>query len=125
MVPANVFDRIQIGNTTLDKIEIADTDQAREQGLSGREGLAQGEAMLFVFDRPGYYAFWMKDMKFSIDMIWTDENGVVTGLKEDAMPDSYPQSFTPARSAKYVLEVQDGLIQKENLKIGDSVKFFK
>ena len=55
-------------------IEISDTKAKREQGLSGKEGLAENEGMLFVFEKEGYYGFWMKDMNFPIDIAWLDKN---------------------------------------------------
>src|SRR4051812_48326835 len=54
-------------------IEVADTPEARERGPSGRESLPQGSGVLFVFDAPATYGFWMKDMRFPIDIVWLDE----------------------------------------------------
>jgi len=44
------------------KVELALSKEAQTRGLSGRDGLADGEGMLFVYSRPGKYSFWMKDM---------------------------------------------------------------
>src|SRR3989338_5701660 len=52
------------------RVTVADTPESRERGLSGRDGLASDEGMLFVFQNDGYHTFWMKDMLFSIDIIW-------------------------------------------------------
>ena len=46
--------------------------EERSQGLSGRPNLAAGTGMLFVFEQAGSYAFWMKDMRFPLDMVWID-----------------------------------------------------
>jgi uncharacterized protein len=116
---------IQVGNIVLNNIEIADTNIKKEQGLSGRGKIEANYGMLFVFKEPSKYSFWMKDMNFPIDMIWTDKNGAVVGLKSNATPESYPEAFGPEEEASYVLEVKEGLIEKENLKIGDSLKFLK
>src|SRR4051812_1798797 len=51
-------------------VDLATTPTTREQGLSGRAALPENHGMLFVFDTPGVYPFWMKDMNFPIDMIW-------------------------------------------------------
>ena len=56
---------------------VADTPEARQQGLSGRAGLGESEGMLFVFPKDGEYAFWMKDMRFSIDILWLSGNGTI------------------------------------------------
>lgn len=116
---------IQIGSATLDKIEIADIPAKQEQGLSGRTSIDADYGMLFIFEKPGFYAFWMKDMNFPIDMIWLDQSGKIVGLAESVLPSSYPKTFEPEAPATYVLEVQSGLAQKEGLKIGDSVKFIR
>src|SRR5690349_20381775 len=55
-------------------VSLADTDATREQGLSGALGLGTTEGMLFLFDYPGRPAFWMKDMLFSIDIIWISQD---------------------------------------------------
>ena len=60
-------------------------------------------------------------MDFPIDMIWMDRNFNVVGLKSNATPDSYPQTFSPEKPAFYVLETHTGLIDYEKLKIGDKV----
>jgi len=125
LTPKKTIKSIQVGNTILNKIEIADTNVKREQGLSGRSSIESNYGMLFIFDTPARYSFWMKDMNFPIDIIWLDANLKVVGLKKEAKPESYPQAFTPEENALYVLEVFSGFIQKENLKIGDHLKFRK
>ena len=59
------------------RLEVADTDASRTLGLSGRDSLDSGAGMLFTFDAPGIYPFWMKDMKFPLDMVWIDSGKVV------------------------------------------------
>src|SRR5918992_1579604 len=50
-------------------VELAVTPQERAQGLSGRPGLAPGTGMLFIFGTEDLYSFWMKDMRFPLDMV--------------------------------------------------------
>lgn len=105
------------------EVELAQTPVEHAQGLSGKSGLPEGTGMLFVFPESGIFSFWMKDMKFAIDIIWLDENLEIVYIKEEATPASYPQTFGPDIPAKYVLEVPAGFSKEYNLKIGDSVKF--
>ena|SRR3989338_3833228 len=105
------------------RVNLATTDAAREQGLSGRENLKEDEGMLFVFDYPDKYSFWMKDMNFPIDMIWIGENKEIIYIKRDARPESFPESYGPTADSKYVLEIVSGLSSKNNLKEGDKVEF--
>jgi len=101
---------------------ISDTPEKREKGLSGAIKLKENTGMLFVFEQPAMHSFWMKDMLFSLDIIWMDENGNVVYIQKDAKSESYPESFTPDKPAKYVLEVNAGFSEKNNLKVGDEVK---
>lgn len=108
------------------KVDLALTPAEQEQGLSGRTSLAENSGMLFVFDAPGQYNFWMKDMKFAIDMIWLSSDMKVIYIKSDAKPELYPETYGPNvvdGSARYVLEVPDGFSDKNNLKVGDMARF--
>src|SRR5438094_9545272 len=53
-------------------VEVARTDAEREKGLGGHAPLGQYDGMLFIFDQPAPYAFWMKGMTFPLDMLWID-----------------------------------------------------
>lgn len=111
---------LQIGNAKLE-VEIADTETERARGLSGRAALEENRGMLFVFDEPGQYGFWMKDMNFPIDIVWIDENWRVAGITGNVSPDSYPQVFYPPRPIKYALEVNTGFAITHHLTIGTQI----
>src|ERR1700675_3717330 len=74
---------VTIGTTTV-AVEVESTEASREQGLSGRTSLAEGSGMLFVFQTPGVYGFWMKDMNFDLDMLFADSNGKIVTIAQDA-----------------------------------------
>jgi len=118
----NIIKQVKIAGVTLD-VNLATTKDSQEQGLSGRSELKENEGMLFIFSVPAQYSFWMKDMKFNIDMIWIGEDMHVVYIKNNAAPGSYPETYTPNKNAKYVLEVVPGFAQKNNLKVGDTVNF--
>jgi uncharacterized protein len=105
------------------KVDLAITLEEQEMGLGGRSELKENEGMLFIFDQPGKHYFWMKNMNFSIDIIWLDENLHIVYLKKDIKSESYPETFGPDVNTKYVLEVRAGFSEKNNLKEGDSVLF--
>ena len=109
-----------VGSTTL-TIDLARTEEERAQGLSGRERLAEDEAMLFIFPKPGMYGFWMKEMNFDLDIIWLDEAGVVADITPNVSRDSYPQVFYPRTKIKYVLEVSAGWAGRHNIALGDEL----
>lgn len=112
---------VRIGGREI-KVDLALTPLEQERGLSGRKELQGDEGMLFVFPTPGKYYFWMKDMKFAIDIIWVGEDLRVIYIKKDAQPASFPKLFGPALDAKYVLEVTSGFSDKNNVKVGDRVE---
>ncbi len=101
--------------------EIADEKDEWEKGLSGRDKLPPNRAMLFVFPTSDYYAIWMKDMNFPIDVFWIDENGYIVDIWKHAMPDSYPYVYEPQSKAKYVLETIADFAEEHGIEVGDKV----
>lgn len=115
---------ITIGSQQL-KAEVVTSPQAQAKGLSGRQCIAANEAMLFEFPKPGQYSFWMKDMKFPIDMIWVAANHKVVSIKENVQPSTYPDSFTNAADqlAQYILEVQAHDSSRLRIDPGTTINF--
>ncbi len=117
--------RIEIDGTSLN-VKIADTQAERTQGLSGLDSLPQDEGMLFVFSSPSQYRFWMKDMKFSIDMIFIRQGKVVDILSNIPQPlpgqtDQELPIYEPVVPVDSVLEVNAGFIAAHNVKVGDKI----
>lgn len=106
-------------------VEVADTDETRTQGLSGRENLAEGTGMIFDFTKSDFKTpgFWMKDMLISIDIIWVN-NGKVVGLVEGApIPpqDKDLDVYYPPSEITHVLEVPAGWSAKNKITIGSKI----
>lgn len=102
------------------KLEVADTQEARVQGLSDRKSLAHDTALLFVFDESSVQCFWMKDMQFPIDMVWVDENWRVVHIERNVSPNTYPDEKCPEKPAKYVIETNANMTNQ--LRTGDHVR---
>jgi uncharacterized protein len=102
---------------------LADTPALQQKGLGGRASLDDNQAMLFAFQDNEEHFFWMKDMLFSIDMVWLDEYKKVIHIEKRVAPETYPSSFGPNAPSRYVLEFDAGVTENINLKIGDSVSF--
>lgn len=109
---------LKIGDARIE-IEIADSPMERQQGLSGRELLADNTGLFFVFDKDDFYHIWMKDMKFSIDIIWINDQGTVVTVKNNISPSTYPQTFTSDKPARFVLETPSGWAMRNGIKPGD------
>lgn len=98
--------------------EIASTPEAQRQGLSGRVSLGDDEGMLFVYSQPGPYQFWMKGMRFPLDVIWLRDGTVVDMVLDAPVPTDVPPILTSVSLANSVLEVNAGFVARHNIKIG-------
>ncbi len=90
-------------------VEVARSAAARTQGLGGRTSLNQNSSMLFVFDDEAIRCFWMKDMRFAIDIIWLDSEKRVVYQKQHVEPSTYPENFCSDEPARYVIELNAGV----------------
>jgi uncharacterized membrane protein (UPF0127 family) len=104
-------------------VTIADTPEEQEQGLSGTVSLEKNTGKLFVFKDSGKYGFWMKDMNYSLDIVWIDGDLKIVGISKDISPQTYPEIFYPPKDIKYALEVNAGFSTKNNLSINQLMKF--
>ncbi|OGI18432.1 MAG: hypothetical protein A3J06_03425 [Candidatus Moranbacteria bacterium RIFCSPLOWO2_02_FULL_48_19] len=100
-------------------LETVLTEEAREKGLGGRESLCRTCAMLFVFEKPGRYAFWMKDMRFPIDIVWLFQNRAVFVARE-VSPD-FSGILDSAVVADQIIELSAGAAK--NVDVGEKVRF--
>ena len=92
------------------------------KGLSGRQELPTNSGMLFDFGSEGKRCIWMKDMNFSLDILWLSKDKEVVKLKENLSPESYPESFC-SDSTKYVIELNSGVVPEINSLLGKNLKF--
>lgn len=108
-------------------LEIVKTIEDVSRGLGGRDNLESDNGMLFIFSRSDYYAFWMKDMRFPIDIIWIQDDAVVDISKnvpaEQGVSLEKLKLYQPRQKANRVLELNAGFTDKNNIKIGDKVKY--
>ncbi len=111
---------LTINNDTLD-VFIVDTPIAQARGLSFVPGLPSGTGMMFVFVESHIPKFWMKDMRFDLDMIWLDESLAVIDIHQNITPDTYPEIFSPISPASYVIEVTAGVVNTLDIGVGDVV----
>jgi len=114
------YQEIEINNNQI-KVELANNEYKQIKGLSNRASLAQGQGMLFIFSSEDIPGIWMKDMNFSIDVVWLSEQGKVIYLKENVSPDTYPKVFKSKQVSKYVLELPEYSIKEYNIKLNDQI----
>lgn len=107
--------------------EVANDEETRTLGLSGRETIGINEGMLFVFEDLGVYPFWMKDMKFPIDIIWIDSENRIADIDENVQPqpgvlEENLIQYKPSIPVKRVLELRAGRAQLLNVEVGGVIK---
>ena len=101
--------KIKLGECIFDA-EIAENQNARKAGLSNRESMCKECGMLFVFEKPGNFSFWMKDMRFALDMVWILDTTIV-GIDRDVLPPTVGRDIEVRQSPgliSAVLEVEAG-----------------
>ena len=116
---------IKVGSINV-AIEVADSEEERKMGLSGRKSLGENDGMLFKFDKNDVFpSFWMKDMLIPIDIVWIND-GKIAKIHKNVQPqpgkkDSELTLYSPDLPIDYVLEVNTGFSDKNGLKVEDRV----
>ncbi len=111
---------VTIGEDVTVRVSVAANSRSRERGLSGRESLAADEGMLFLFERKDTFGFWMKDMRFPIDIVWIDGTSVadITTDVPVPVPGERLPLFSPRVPVDKVLEVPAGFAKAHGLRVG-------
>ncbi len=107
-------------------VEIADDDAERARGLMFRDQLATGTGMLFIHDRQEPQAYWMKNTRIALDILYFDEGRKLVAQQRDVPPCSAGNACPPYPSkapARYVLELNAGEAAKLKLVDGAELTF--
>lgn len=113
-------------NNHLFLAEVADTLPTRARGLSGRPALPPDRAMLFIFSSAARHGFWMKGMRFPLDIIWIKDDRVLS-VSESLPParDGQWPVYYPPEPVQLVLEVSGGTAARLGIRAGDPVSVVK
>lgn len=107
-------------------LTIARSAKEKEIGLSDRKDLPKNQGMLFPFGKEGYYGFWMKNMQFPIDIIYT-KKGKVVAIFENVKPPKNTKGklvvYQSTTTADSVLEINTGLVKEYQIKVGNEIKY--
>ena len=101
------------------QVEIVRTEKEREKGLSGRERICENCGMLFVFPEKGKQVFWMKGMKFNLDIVWISEEKI-TYIAKNVSRD-LKETIRPEVLSDKVLELNAGTADDLDIEIGDGI----
>jgi len=124
--PQKTTPQVVIENTIIE-VDIARTYEEKDKGLGGREKLGNNEGMLFIFDYKNIPTFWMKGMLIPLDIIWISDNKIVdldknVKISKPGTPDFNLTKFSPKEPVNYVLEVNAGFSDENNIEIGNNVQ---
>jgi len=107
------------------KVDIAETSEEKQKGLMYRRRLEVGRGMLFVYTEPVAPSFWMKNMRFPLDIIFIGEDLRVKTIHEKVPPcETDPcELYSPSSRIQYVLEVPGGYSSLFKIRLGDRLEF--
>jgi uncharacterized membrane protein (UPF0127 family) len=102
-------------------VEIANNDEERARGLMFRDVLAEGHGMLFIHEREERQAYWMKNTRIALDILYFDAELRLVSQQRDVPPCSAGDRCPPYPSRKpalYVLELNAGEARRMDLQDG-------
>ena len=106
-------------------VEVIRDKEGLKKGLSFRDQMPEDHGMLFVLDTSQDTAFWMKGMKFPLDIIFIDQNMQIIEILENLQPCEKCPVYFPRMRPAYGLELNAGLARKFGFTPGDTVVFEK
>lgn len=107
-------------------VEIADDDAERARGLMFRDELADGHGMLFIHDREQPQAYWMKNTRIPLDILYFNDARQLVSQQRDVPPCALGNGCPPypsSAAARYVLELNAGEAARLKLEDGAELKF--
>lgn len=108
------------------QVEVADDDAERARGLMFRDAMADDHGMLFIHDRQEPQAYWMKNTRIPLDILYFDRDGRLVSQQRDVPPCSAGDRCPPYPSrapAQYVLELNAGQAARLGLEDGALLTF--
>ena len=106
-------------------VEVADDDAERARGLMFRDELPVDHGMLFLHDREEPLAYWMKNTKIALDILYFDTGRRLVAQQRDVPPCTLGDGCPPYPSnapARYVLELNAGQAEQLNLDNGAELR---
>lgn len=116
---------VEIGGERF-SVEIADDDAERARGLMFRDHLAAHAGMLFLHEREEPLAYWMKNTRIALDILYFDAGRKLVSQQRDVPPCTLGNRCPPypsAAPARYVLELNAGQAAKLGLRDGAEIRF--
>ena len=100
--------------------EVAATDAHRERGLMYRTSMPKHHGMLFEFETPGLYCFWMRNTLIPLTVAFMDASGRIIGFADMRPRDE--SSHCPPAPAHKALEMNQGWFAAHGVDVGDVIR---
>ncbi len=106
------------------KVELADTLPKQIQGLAGRKSICFDCGMLFIYSKSQFLQFTMQGMQFPLDMIFINQGSIAEIREALRYPENgeAPLIIQSSVQSDMVLEVNEGFVYRNRLKVGDRVR---
>jgi uncharacterized membrane protein (UPF0127 family) len=107
------------------QVEIANDDASRARGLMFREHMDENHGMLFIHDAEMPLAYWMKNTKIPLDILYFDNQRKLVAQQRDVPPCSAGNAcpaYPSNAAARYVLELNAGQAQRLKLENGAELR---
>ncbi|MBL8239274.1 MAG: DUF192 domain-containing protein [Bryobacterales bacterium] len=110
------------------RAEVVTSKFDMSRGMMFRDKLDSDRGMLFIHGEPGLFPYWMYQVRIPLDLIWMDQNRLITQIVPNAEPcksesaAKCPQ-YGGSRRSLFVLELNAGMAEKHKLKLGDRLDF--
>jgi hypothetical protein len=105
-------------------VEMADTREKMQLGLSFRKELPRDRGIVFVYKKLEPHIIWMLNTTISLDIIWLDARGRIVHLEERAPPRRSLTDFKifePTERSLYVIEFPAGTVEKYGMTKGSTI----
>ncbi len=102
------------------QLEVATTEEQHARGLMFRTSMPADHGMLFVFDKPDTYSFWMHNTLIPLDIIFLDPSGKVVDIHTRQPKDD--TGMPPRAPALFVIELNADTAKSLNLNLGDTIR---
>ena len=103
------------------QVEVVSTPAELQKGLMYRKELPENQGMLFVFDGPGFHAFWMKNTYIPLAIAFISPEGQITQI--DSMePLDTLNTHNSRYRVKYAIEVNKDWFARHKINIGNGIR---
>ncbi|MDH4232714.1 MAG: DUF192 domain-containing protein [Nitrospirota bacterium] len=104
-------------------VETVSGQKEKEKGLAERAPIPSDCGMLFILDAARPQFFWMKGMKFSLDILFFNKDKILTGILPGLRPCTECTIYKAPEGTAYALEIKAGMADKLGIKTGDRLEY--